>query len=240
MAEAKRFYVGNLSSDIDESDLRSLFGRFGSVDSIDVKNKRDIDGKVTATFAFVKIEELADADATNVIKQCNHLKWKKQIIRVQLAQESFMDRLQKERESNKPDNRQKLEGSKPETRQKFENQKQDFSHSVNNEYDPLALAKTRVVDSGFGQKNVPTSGLRKRYYSSSDDDDNDETVPKAVVGGGERFLSKLESFNNDFWNDCEDKSKNNGNQFLKSDRENRGNFQVRMIFLILAVLIRVC
>lgn len=215
MAEAKRFYVGNLCSDTGESDLRSLFDRFGSVDSVDVKNKRDIDGKVTATFAFVKINELADADATNVIKQCNHLKWKKQIIRVQLAQESFMDRLQKERESNKTDNR-------PQQRpvQNFENNKQDFS-TANKEYSPLTLAKARIVDS------VPSSGLRKRYYSSSDnDDDDDGTVPKAVVGGGE----KLGNFDNDFWNDCEgslSKSKNGRNEFLKSGRENRGNYQVR-------------
>ena len=100
MAEAKRFYVGNLVADINEDDLRSLFDRFGSVSSVDIKNKRDIDGNVTATFAFVKLDELSDNDVTNVIKQCNHLKWKKQIIRVQLAQESFMDRLQKEREGN--------------------------------------------------------------------------------------------------------------------------------------------
>ncbi len=100
MTEAKRFYVGNLVADISEADLRSLFDRFGSVSSVDIKNKRDIDGNVTATFAFVKLDELSDNDVTNVIKQCNHLKWKKQIIRVQLAQESFMDRLQKEREGN--------------------------------------------------------------------------------------------------------------------------------------------
>ena len=100
MAEAKRFYVGNLVADINEDDLRSLFDRFGSVSSVDIKNKRDIDGNVTATFAFVKLDELSDNDVTNVIKQCNHLKWKKQIIRVQLAQESFMDRLQKEREGS--------------------------------------------------------------------------------------------------------------------------------------------
>ena len=98
MSETKRFYVGNLVADITEDDLRSLFDRFGAVQSVDTKHKRDIDGNITATFAFVKLEGLDDV--SNVIKQCNHLKWKKQIIRVQLAQESFMDRLQREREGS--------------------------------------------------------------------------------------------------------------------------------------------
>jgi RNA recognition motif-containing protein len=81
-SETKRFYVGNLSNDISESDLRSLFDRFGSVEAVEVKQKRDIDGNVTATFAFVKA---TGVDETNVIKQCNHLKWKRQIIRVQVT-----------------------------------------------------------------------------------------------------------------------------------------------------------
>ena len=67
-SEAKRFYVGNLSSDINEAELRSLFERFGPVAGVDVKNKRDIDGNVIASFAFVKVENLSDVDVTNVIK----------------------------------------------------------------------------------------------------------------------------------------------------------------------------
>ena len=61
MAESKRFYVGNLTSDISESELRGLFDRFGEVEAIDVKHKKDIDGKVTATFSFVKIAGLSES-----------------------------------------------------------------------------------------------------------------------------------------------------------------------------------
>jgi RNA recognition motif-containing protein len=64
-SESKRFYVGNLSTDISEADLRGLFERFGQVDGVDVKHKKDIDGNVTATFAFVRVNQ-----GSNVIKTC--------------------------------------------------------------------------------------------------------------------------------------------------------------------------
>ena len=67
-SESKRFYVGNLSSDITEAELRGLFERFGPVAGVDVKSKRDIDGHVTASFAFVKVDNLSDVDVSNVIK----------------------------------------------------------------------------------------------------------------------------------------------------------------------------
>ena len=204
MAESKRFYVGNLTSDISESELRGLFDRFGEVEAIDVKHKKDIDGKVTATFSFVKIAGLSESEVTNIIKQCNHLKWKKQIIRVQLAQESFMERLQKERQSNKVPTSENNEKS-------FEklNKSNDFKTEPKDQsedgYDPMALVKSRVV--GFNSTdNKQEQQSRRRYYSSSDDEDDadqKETIVGKTAGGGGRE-NLLSNFETDFWNDCED------------------------------------
>jgi len=79
-----RFYVGNLFENVSELELKSLFERFGSIDKIEIKNKRDVDGNVSGTFAFVTIDNLEEGSAATIIKQCNHLKWKKQILRVQV------------------------------------------------------------------------------------------------------------------------------------------------------------
>ena len=92
--ESKRFFVGNLFPDVGGDDLAKLFGRFGSVAS-EIKKKTDIDGKVVSTFAFVTVT--GDAEASDVIREYNGLKWKKHSIRVQVAQESFMQRLARER-----------------------------------------------------------------------------------------------------------------------------------------------
>lgn len=81
---SSRFYVGNLFETVTEHELKSLFERFGAISKIELKNKRDVDGNVSGTFAFVTIDGLEEGAPATVIKQCNHLKWKKQILRVQV------------------------------------------------------------------------------------------------------------------------------------------------------------
>ncbi len=111
-----------------------------------------------------------DTDVSNVIKQCNHLKWKKQIIRVQLAQESFMERLQKERENNKQQPQVFSPKNDPSDNRRlpFGGSKQEES---NTNYDPLALAKSRVsVSESTAKRKSEQPASRRRYYSSSDDE----------------------------------------------------------------------
>ena len=100
----KRFYVGNLFNDVSDIELRKLFVKYGSVDQVDIKNKQDIDGNNISTYAFVTIcmKSSSDNATSQCIRECNNLKWKKNVIKVQVAQDSFLQRLQKERqESNK-------------------------------------------------------------------------------------------------------------------------------------------
>ena len=95
---SRRFYVGNLSTEIKDSDITKLFGKFGTVDKIEIKNKSDLDGKVLTTFAFVSFNEISEDNVAKCIQRLNNSLWKKQTIKVQQAQESFLCRLQKERE----------------------------------------------------------------------------------------------------------------------------------------------
>ena len=97
--KSKRFYVGNLFQGVSEIDLRKLFMKYGNVENVEIKNKKDIDGNNIATFAFVTIgmKNKHENAASQCIRECNNLKWKKNVIKVQVAQESFLQRLQKER-----------------------------------------------------------------------------------------------------------------------------------------------
>ena len=95
----KRFYVGNLFQDVSDIDLKKLFMKYGNIENVEIKNKRDIDGNNIATFAFVTIgmNNKNENAASQCIRECNNLKWKKNVIKVQVAQESFLQRLQNER-----------------------------------------------------------------------------------------------------------------------------------------------
>jgi len=92
-------------------------------------------------------------------------------------------------------------------------------------YDPLALVKDRVVRFDSEKTSSTTVTTRRKYYSSSDEDE--APIEPRRLGAdvdGDKFLSKLESFNSDFWNDCESKRPSTSNtNYLKSERENLGN-----------------
>lgn len=62
----KKIYVGNLSFNTTEDDLRSMFVPYGAVESATLVTDRDT-GR-SRGFAFV---EMADADAENAIKSLN-------------------------------------------------------------------------------------------------------------------------------------------------------------------------
>ena len=99
--DAKRFYVGNLFHDVTEQDLQKLFVKYGNVANVEIKNREDIDGNKIATYAFVtlNLKNKNDNAASQCIRDCNNLKWKKNVIKVQVAQDSFLSRLQRERQS---------------------------------------------------------------------------------------------------------------------------------------------
>ena len=80
---SKRFYVGNLFPDVQESDLEKLFKTFGPVNNVEIKKKSDIDGKLLTTFAFVQVQIADESDVSKCIQKFNNLKWKKHLIKVQ-------------------------------------------------------------------------------------------------------------------------------------------------------------
>ncbi len=177
------------------------FSEFGAIRDVDVKRKFDSEGNVLNTFAFVSVDVKSSATVAECIRRYNGMKWKGKVIKVQAAQESFMQRLQRER------------------RERMAN----FSTEQDPSYDPMALMRQRMSagdeDKGLQKADVKVEegsvrqgvvvfnedkrkssagewkGRIRQYHSSSDEEgstrgparvedtnggDNKQTRPKAT------------------------------------------------------------
>ena len=68
MSRSRRFYVGNLSTEVKDNDITKLFEKFGAVDKIEIKNKTDVEGNVLTTFAFVSMNEITEDNVAKCIQ----------------------------------------------------------------------------------------------------------------------------------------------------------------------------
>ena len=233
---SKRLYIGNLFPDVQDADLTKLFGKFGTVDKVEIKKKTDVDGKVMTTFAFVTLQ-ISDDDISKCIQQNNNLKWKKHMIKVQQAQESFLSRLQRER-----DQASKLENVAEQKTLKYDppistlqtnnaNKRKTFNESdeeldeIASKPPPVKQAKKSLNstisfdDEGSDGTQGNRLEFRKqsRVYHSSSEDEDDYEKPGKVKKSNSNVLAKLESFNSGFWKDDDDEE--DENRGLKKSKE---------------------
>jgi len=97
MEETKRLFVGNLPHGIADSEVRSQFGNYGKISSLEIKSKKGADGNVIATFAFIDLT-VSGSRLSQCLNDTNGSDMGGNRIRVQIAKESFMDKLRAERE----------------------------------------------------------------------------------------------------------------------------------------------
>jgi len=122
----KRLYVGNLYPEVTQDELKERFNKFGSVSGVEIKHKKDIDGRPTQTFGFIDMV-MTDANLNNCITTLSNTKWKGYMLRIQQAKESFMSRLARERAE-----KEKSASGAP--------------------YDPLSLVKSKQEAEGIESK----------------------------------------------------------------------------------------
>lgn len=91
----KRLFVGNLGSSVTDGDLREKFARFGEVENVELHTKKDESGKPFKTFAYLDLN-IDQENLVNCIKTYNSAKWKGTAIVVQVAKESYIQRIQRE------------------------------------------------------------------------------------------------------------------------------------------------
>ncbi|XP_059086844.1 nucleolar protein 8-like [Tigriopus californicus] len=219
-AEAnKRLFVGNLLPDVASGDLERLFGRYGRVTNVEIKNKTDIDGKITSTFAFISAD-MTEESLPECIQTLNGLKWKKQNLKVQAAQESFMQRLQRERQERiqKFANQQEQTHPKqvPQREQQQQHQQRTLKHDEKNpNYDPMSMFK-RVMKNEEPSAKKPSTGSKKEDKSKGLIDQESmffqcykEKVDETVPGVG-KAKNGLVTFSDDDVDDKDQRDRNEG------------------------------
>ncbi|GAB6029189.1 nucleolar protein 8 [Chamberlinius hualienensis] len=100
MAQSTRLFVGGLYAGVTEDKLRQKFSKFGEIEGIEIKSKaHQVEADQSTVFAFIniKIKPISLAKCFSVFSNC---RWKGYPIKLEVAKESFLQRLKKEREGN--------------------------------------------------------------------------------------------------------------------------------------------
>nr|XP_019952192.1 PREDICTED: nucleolar protein 8 isoform X2 [Paralichthys olivaceus] len=93
----QRLYVGGLSHTVTQKDLKDRFGKFGDVQDVELRTRRDDDGVPYKTFSYVNIN-ISEADLKKCMTVLNKSKWKGGTLQIETAKESFLHRLTQERQ----------------------------------------------------------------------------------------------------------------------------------------------
>ncbi|XP_055725918.1 nucleolar protein 8 [Salvelinus fontinalis] len=92
----KRLYIGGLSHTITQKDLKDRFGKFGDVQDVELRTRRDDEGVPYKTFGYINLE-ITDADFKKCMTVLNKTKWKGGTIQIEQARETFLQKLSQER-----------------------------------------------------------------------------------------------------------------------------------------------
>ncbi|XP_044205824.1 nucleolar protein 8 isoform X2 [Thunnus albacares] len=93
----RRLYVGGLSHSITQKDLKDRFGKFGVVEDVELRTRKDDEGVPYKTFGYININ-ISDADLKKCMTVLNKSKWKGGTLQIETAKESFLHRLAEERQ----------------------------------------------------------------------------------------------------------------------------------------------
>ncbi|NXQ53495.1 NOL8 protein, partial [Anthoscopus minutus] len=98
--DSKRLYVGGLGHTVSKAELEERFGKFGRILETEIITRKDDQGNPMKTFAYISVN-ISDADLRKCISTLNKTKWKGGTLQIELAKESFLHRLAREREEAK-------------------------------------------------------------------------------------------------------------------------------------------
>lgn len=93
---SQRLYVGNLPSAAHSDCLKEAFSKYGDVKDVELKTKPNGSLPSSKNFAYIEIAFSSDNERNNCLEQ--EVRVSGQIVKVQPAKESFLKRLQNERE----------------------------------------------------------------------------------------------------------------------------------------------
>lgn len=91
----KRLFVGNLGTAAKRKHLREKFSMFGDVENVELHTKNDESGRPFKKFAYLDMN-ISQEQLVDCIKKLNNLNWMGSDIIVQVAKESYIQRIQRE------------------------------------------------------------------------------------------------------------------------------------------------
>jgi len=169
--ESKRLYVGNLYPEVTQQELKRQFTKYGAVQGVEIKHKKDMDGKPIQTFAFVDMS-MSDGELHQCINTLSNTKWKGYMMRIQQAKESFMSRLARERAVKEANT------TKP--------------NVGDSSYDPLSLAKTNLDTDRLNEGGHGTEGKVKARHLGGERDEK-SSVNSKRSGNYQRLGKRVSS-----------------------------------------------
>ncbi|XP_076268324.1 putative RNA-binding protein CG14230 isoform X2 [Rhynchophorus ferrugineus] len=152
-AENQRIFISDLPETLTEDELRTTFSNYGQVSSIEIKERKELGPKNKSLF-FAYINLVTDhSDLNKCFKDISSQKWHGQYVHLQIARESFLERLKREREEN-------------------------LNNNSKNEEKPL-VQHPKIIQSPTSKQNGQVN-KKKTVYKSSSESESEEDVKKPV------------------------------------------------------------
>nr|CAI5818044.1 unnamed protein product [Callosobruchus analis] len=99
-SERKRIFIKDLPETVTESEIKDAFQDYGNVVSVEIKTRKELGAQHSSLhFGYVSLET-DDYTLRQCFKDFANKKWHNQYVMLQLARESFLERLKREREAS--------------------------------------------------------------------------------------------------------------------------------------------
>ena len=173
-----RLHVGNLNLQISEKEIEQRFQKIGKVCSVVKVVKPSKDGFPEKIFAYVEMEG-GDAELNKCVSMFNKVKWKGCVLRVQLAKDSFIKKLEEERAASVP---QLVEDVQPSVVQAEAVVEDTDTHIASSHEEPSGTDEGDQ-DSGAGeleQKANLKALFSGEKFSFLDSSEPDEPLPSSL------------------------------------------------------------
>ncbi|XP_077385114.1 nucleolar protein 8 isoform X2 [Festucalex cinctus] len=100
-----RLYVGGLSHSVTQKDLTDRFGKFGNVEDVELRTRRDDEGVPYKTFAYIDLN-ISDTDLRKCMSVLNKSKWKGGTLQIEPAKQSLLHKFAQERQEEEKQQQQ--------------------------------------------------------------------------------------------------------------------------------------
>ncbi|GJQ76196.1 hypothetical protein Trydic_g1939 [Trypoxylus dichotomus] len=167
----KRIFISDLPPNLTEDDLKEKFSKFGSIDSLEVRHRKQISARNKyPTYAYVTL----NTDHYN-LQQCfedfTKHEWKGHYVEIQIAKENFLEKLKQERESEKlekTDTKKEIIPTKITLNESVKRKHFHSSNSSNNSEEETGVSKKVKSESIIHNAPEASKKLRSNIFHETE------------------------------------------------------------------------